>query len=156
MALVDRLVPRLDAYLRARPQPWTIIHGDFRADNLLFGGDRVVVVDWQTVGLGPGPSDLSYLLGASLTAGRPPCHTRRRSSTATCRASSVRASTSTATHVWEQYRLYSFGGLIMAIVASYLVQRTDRGDEMFITMAQRHARQALDLDAESLIGAPST
>ena len=54
-------------------------------------------------------------------------------------------------HVWEQYRLYSFGGLIMAIVASYLVQRTDRVDAMFITMAQRHARQALDLDAESLI-----
>ena len=67
MALVDRLVPRLDRYLRSRPQPWTIVHGDFRADNLLFGGDRVVVVDWQTVGLGPGPGDLSYLLGASLT-----------------------------------------------------------------------------------------
>ena len=39
-------------------------------------------------------------------------------------------------HVWEQYRRYSFGGLIMAIVASFLVQRTDRGDEMFLTMAR--------------------
>ena len=54
--------------------------------------------------------------------------------------------------MWTQYRRYSFGGLIMAIVASFLVQRTDRGDEMFITMAVRHARQALDLDSESLIG----
>ena len=29
-------------------------------------------------------------------------------------------------------------------------RRTDRGDEMFITMADRHSRQALDLDSESL------
>ncbi len=64
--MFDRLVPRLGDYLAARPRPWTIVHGDYRADNLLFGGDRVVVVDWQTVGLGPGPADLSYLLGASL------------------------------------------------------------------------------------------
>ena len=39
----------------------------------------------------------------------------------------------------------------MAIVASTLVRRTDRGDEMFIAMADRHARQALDLDALDLL-----
>ena len=39
----------------------------------------------------------------------------------------------------------------MAIVASALVRRTDRGDEMFMTMAERHARQALDLDTETLL-----
>ena len=66
LAVLEQLTPRLDAYLRRRPQPWTIVHGDFRADNLLVGGERVVVVDWQTVGLGPGVADLSYLLGASL------------------------------------------------------------------------------------------
>ena len=38
--------------------------------------------------------------------------------------------------MWEQYRRYAFGGLIMAIVASFLVRRTERGDEMFITMAR--------------------
>jgi hypothetical protein len=31
------------------------------------------------------------------------------------------------------------------------VRRTDRGDDMFITMADRHSRQALDLDSESLL-----
>ena len=53
--------------------------------------------------------------------------------------------------VWEDYRRYAFGGLIMAVVASTLVRRTDRGDEMFITMADRHARQALDLDSLELL-----
>ena len=150
MALVDRLVPRLDGYLRARPRPWTIVHGDFRADNLLFGAERVVVVDWQTVGLGPGPSDVSYLLGASLT----PDDRRQHEAALVDRYVQGLVGQGVDVdrdHVWEQYRRYSFGGLIMAIVASFLVQRTDRGDEMFITMAERHARQALDLDAESLI-----
>ena len=52
--------------------------------------------------------------------------------------------------IWDGYRRYAFGGLIMAIVASALVRRTDRGDEMFLTMAQRHAHQGLELDTEAL------
>jgi hypothetical protein len=39
----------------------------------------------------------------------------------------------------------------MSIIASMIVERTDRGDQMFITMANRHGRHALDLDAEALI-----
>jgi hypothetical protein len=40
----------------------------------------------------------------------------------------------------------------MAVAASMLVERTARGDEMFLTMARRHARHALDLDAAALLG----
>ena len=54
------------------------------------------------------------------------------------------------TPIWEGYRRYAYGGLIMAIVASALVRRTDRGDEMFLTMAERHAHQGLELDTEAL------
>ena len=39
----------------------------------------------------------------------------------------------------------------MALAASMLVERTERGDEMFMTMAHRHARHALDLDAPALL-----
>ncbi len=151
LALVDRFMPRLGSYLGHRPKPWTIAHADFRADNLLFGGDRVVVVDWQTVGLGPGPADLAYLLGASL---RP--EDRRPAESALV----DRYVAGLHTHgvdverddVWALYRHYAFSGLVMAIVASFLVRQTERGDEMFMTMASRHARQALDLDSESLLG----
>ena len=54
--------------------------------------------------------------------------------------------------VWDAYRRFAFGGLIMAVVASTLVRRTERGDEMFTVMADRHARQALDLDSLELVG----
>ncbi|HEY3701214.1 MAG TPA: hypothetical protein VGL32_03055, partial [Acidimicrobiales bacterium] len=52
---------------------------------------------------------------------------------------------------WTQYRRYTFGGLIMAVAASMLVEQTDRGDDMFVTMAQRHGRHAIDLEAERLV-----
>ncbi len=39
----------------------------------------------------------------------------------------------------------------MAVGASMLVVRTDRGDEMFLAMAHRHATHALDLGADELL-----
>ena len=148
--LADRFIPRIGAYVHHRPEPRTVVHGDFRADNLLFGGPRVVVVDWQTVTLGAGPSDLSYLLGASLLPEVRRVEERRLVAryVAGLRRAGVTVDDDA---MWDDYRRYAFGGLIMAIVAQALVRRTDRGDEMFITMADRHSRQALDLDSESLL-----
>lgn len=151
MALVDQLLPLLDGDVIGRPpEPWTVVHGDFRADNLLFGGERVVVVDWQTVAVGAGPGDLAYLLGASLTPDvrRVHEHALVDRYVGGLLAQGVEVERD---DVWELYRRSAFGGLIMAIVAQALVRRTDRGDEMFVVMADRHTRQALDLDSLSLI-----
>jgi hypothetical protein len=52
---------------------------------------------------------------------------------------------------WRDYRRGAWAGLIMAIAASMLVERTARGDQMFLTMAARHSRHALDLDAVELL-----
>lgn len=150
MGVLDSLTPHLDRYLRHRPPPWTIVHGDYRADNLLFGGERVVVVDWQTVGLGPGPADLSYLLGASVTPDLRRQHERQLVERYVGRLEEQGVPVD-GDGVWTTYRTFAFGGLIMAVVASALVRRTARGDEMFITMADRHAHQALDLDSLSLV-----
>jgi hypothetical protein len=54
---------------------------------------------------------------------------------------------------WTDYRRGTYAGLVMAVAASMLVERTERGDEMFLTMAHRHARHALDLDAAALLTA---
>ena len=54
---------------------------------------------------------------------------------------------------WNDYRWYSFAGYVMAVVASILVVRTDRGDDMFMVMAHRHGQQALDLGALELVAA---
>ena len=44
-------------------------------------------------------------------------------------------------------RRQSFFGVMMTIVSSMLVVRTDRGDEMFMTMLERHCSHVLDTGA---------
>ena len=41
--------------------------------------------------------------------------------------------------------------IAVAVVASMLVQQTERGDAMFTAMAQRHARHALDLNGAEFL-----
>jgi hypothetical protein len=48
-------------------------------------------------------------------------------------------------------RVESFAGILMAIVASMVVERTDRGDLMFLTSTMRHAQHAIDEDAPALL-----
>lgn len=150
LALVERLTGRHGAILSSRPGPHTVAHGDFRADNLLLGAGRAAVVDWQTVTLGPGWGDLAYLLGGSLTPELREVHERdlvERYVTGL----EAKGVTLGVDDPFTEYRRYAFGGLVMAIAASQLVEQTERGDTMFAAMANRHGIQALALGSESLI-----
>jgi hypothetical protein len=42
--------------------PRTLVHGEFYPSNVLVSGDRVIPVDWETAGLGPGVLDLAALV----------------------------------------------------------------------------------------------
>ena len=48
--------------------PRTILHGDFRLDNLFFAADGslAAIIDWQTVNRGPGALDVAYFIAGSL------------------------------------------------------------------------------------------
>ncbi|GAA0938374.1 phosphotransferase [Actinocorallia libanotica] len=149
-ALLEGFLPRLGAYLTPGSGPFTLTHGDFRADNLLFGRGRPVILDWQTCAYGSPLSDLSYLLGSSL-----PVEARRAHEHTLVRRYHA-ALTSNGTPLswddcWTAYREHAFHGIAMGVGASMLVERTDRGDEMFCTMVTRHAHHALDLDSLSLV-----
>jgi hypothetical protein len=149
--LSELLMANLYRYLIDRPEPWTVVHGDFRLDNLLFGGPRVVVVDWQTVKSGPGLSDVAYFLGSALWPEDRREHEMDlvKAYHRALRAADVDLSWNDC---WEAYRRYCFDGLLMAIIASMLVAQTPRSDDMFMAMANRHGRQALDLGAATHLG----
>ena len=147
LQLGKTFVERIDGYDAAFPKNQTIIHRDFRLDNLLFSTNdpaSVKVVDWQTVAIGPGALDLGYFIGASF-----PTEQRREREEALVRQyhegitqAGVQLSWQ---NLWDQYRLFATSGYIMAIVASMLVKQTERGDAMFAAMANRHGQQMLDL-----------
>ena len=57
---------------------------------------------------------------------------------------------------WLEYRRQVFLGILMTVAPAMVVQRTDRGDEMFLTTLARYAQQALELDSLDLLPAPGT
>jgi aminoglycoside phosphotransferase (APT) family kinase protein len=150
IALIEDFLPHLGAYLTDRGGPLTLVHGDFRADNLMSGAARPAVLDWQTCSYGPGLSDLAYFLGSSL-----PVPVRREHEPALVRryhaALTARGIGLSWEDCWTGYRAYAFHGIVMAVGAAMLVERTDRGDAMFCAMTGRHARHAQDLDSLTLL-----
>jgi aminoglycoside phosphotransferase (APT) family kinase protein len=148
----ERFMAHVGRYLRDQPGPQTVQHGDFRLDNLLFDEDGgVSVVDWQTAILGPGLVDASYFLGAGLQL-----EDRRAQERVLLREYHDRlCAAGVDGYSWDDcltdYRRYAYSGYLMAVAASMMVERTERGDDMFMAMATRHAQQVLDLDAEDLL-----
>lgn len=79
-ALQPEMVPVADAYTANHPQlldqlaamPNTLVHFDYRADNLFFETNAdgstgsVVVIDWQSISIGGGAADVGYFMGQNL------------------------------------------------------------------------------------------
>ena len=148
----QRLVGAVGALQDLRPLVPTAIHGDFRLDNMLFdgsGGARpVTVVDWQTVHVGSGPQDVAYFIGnafADVAERRE--HEERLVRMYHERLVERGVKGYTFDECWLEYRRHGHASLIMAIAASMLVGRTERGDRMFMAMADRSAQLARDVDA---------
>jgi aminoglycoside/choline kinase family phosphotransferase len=156
LAAGGALFAHLGSYLSTDTSPLTVVHGDYRLDNLLFdptpGGVPVTVVDWQTCTHGPALQDVAYFIGAAM-----PREVRRDAEAELVRAYHAGLVAAGVPdygwqRCWRDYRRGTWAGLIMAVAASMLVERTARGDEMFLTMAARHSQHALDLDAAELLG----
>jgi aminoglycoside/choline kinase family phosphotransferase len=52
-------------------RPWTIMHGDYRLDNIFFatdgGGPELAVIDWQIAARARGVFDVAYFVAGTLT-----------------------------------------------------------------------------------------
>ncbi|MCV7433802.1 DUF7064 domain-containing protein [Mycolicibacterium bacteremicum] len=151
-----RLVEAFDGYLAGEQAvPQGLVHGDYRLDNMLFGADGadrpLTVVDWQTVTRGPALTDVAYFLGCAL-----PNDLRRAHYDELLRAyheSLGEDPSLSLDDVRAGVRRAAFFGVMMAIVSSMLVERTERGDEMFMTMLDRHCTHVLDTGALELLPA---
>ncbi|HEX3795100.1 MAG TPA: phosphotransferase [Acidimicrobiales bacterium] len=152
-ALCQMFVEHLPTWMQSRVGPRTASHGDFRLDNLLFqeGDRRPVVVDWQTLSWAGGSYDVAYFIGGCLSAD----DRRRHESDLLAQYHESLLQRGVTDYSLDQLRQDtrrdSFGGVLMAIVASMVVQRTERGDLMFLTSTSRHAQHALDVDAPALL-----
>jgi hypothetical protein len=155
LGILGRVVGRKGPPFEYPDEPFSVVHIDYRLDNLLIDESvtppRVAAVDWQSFVLGSPLSDVAYLLGASLLP-----EMRRPVEREIVRAYHERLLDMGVRgydweRCWADYRRGSFAGFAVTVVASMIVHQTPRGDEMFLTMARRHARHALDLGAEEFL-----
>ena len=144
MALSEQLLAVAAQYLGERPGPESMTHRDFRPDNLLVFDGGVAVVDWQTVTPGAALGDLAYLVGGALLPDDRNDHEHELLDRYRGRLAEHGVEVDRRT-VEHGYRRYALDGLVMAIGASQVVGQTDRGDAMFVAMAERaaiHAQEA--------------
>lgn len=136
--------------------PRCLTHNDFRPDNMMFatpaGGYPVTVLDWQSVGYGPGATDVAYFLAGAL-----PRDVRREHEDALLdtylghlRALGVRDYA--REDLGRDYAAGSFLLFITAFFAAMVVNQTARGDDMFFVMLDGAAAQIEDVGALDLLG----
>ena len=157
LEVARRLREGICGWLEELEQPTCLFHLDFRLDNMLFdakaGEVPLAVVDWQSVTIGPGIADVSYFIGAGLL----PDARRVHEDDLVAHYHRCLTEAGVTGYPLERcrrdYRIHAVLGFFTAVNASVNVKRTDRGDEMFLTMARRHGEQILDNATLELIGA---
>lgn len=147
--------PNLVNWITSRLDRFTLIHGDYRPDNLMFlpDGSAVTTLDWQTLGLGLAGRDVGYFLATSLDP-----DARRANENAIVRTYydtlvSFGVSEFSFDECFEDYRLgVAQGPLITILGAVYATAEPSAdSDAMFAAMITRSCAAIRDLDPFSLL-----
>jgi hypothetical protein len=138
-------------FLRARPECFSLLHGDYRLDNLMFG-EEVHAVDWQTLAVGLPGRDLAYFLGTSLRTNDRRAH-EEAVVAAYFRALGLDAAVYDEASCWRDYRIGTFQGPMITVLGAVFAtaERSERADEMFLAMTRRSCAAIRDLDAFSVL-----
>jgi hypothetical protein len=151
----DAIIRNYRFYRNGYQGPKCLIHMDFRPDNMMFGtaegGRPITVVDWQSLGLGCGMHDVSYFLSGALKREERKTHEHALLTRYHDKLKELGVAGYSFDDVREGYARYSFALFIMAFAASMIVERTERGDDMFFAMLLGGADHVIDTDALSLL-----
>ncbi|GGB59929.1 phosphotransferase [Blastomonas aquatica] len=150
LAICEALAENAVYWFNFQPCTRCLTHGDFRLDNMLFdirgGAEPIALVDWQTCVTGGGTSDLGYLLGTGIGT------ELRRAHEDTlldlyCAEMTRHGVSRSREGIYDDYRIGALSGLSTAVFSTAFVERTDRGDANFLSMARGACSLALDHDS---------
>ena len=147
-------IPHLQAKLDQEPK--TLIHGDFRMDNMLFGQapehDPLLVVDFQGPLKGNGIMDVAYLLSHSAKTDVRRAHERKlleRYATGLINAGIKNYSVDKA---WNDYRVgVLYAWTVAVVIAGTMDPANDRGYAWMSKMVERNGKTINDLDCLGLL-----
>lgn len=136
-----------DAWLTRDHPKISLVHGDFRLDNMLFGigqgAEPIAILDWQTLGIGHPMTDIGYFLGCGIGD-----ELRRRHESELldlyCAEMAARGVVLTRNDIWRDYVIGGLHGVSTAVFSAAFVERTERGDANFLSMARGACALALE------------
>lgn len=138
MALCEALAEHTAATDRT-PEKVSLVHGDFRLDNVLFdikgGTEGVAVLDWQTLTIGNGLTDIGYFLGCGIGDSLRR-EAERELLELYCAEMTARGVPLTVEAIWRDYVVGALHGVSTAVFSSAFVVQTERGDANFLSMAR--------------------
>lgn len=130
--------------------PKTLVHGDFRSENILFGENLACTVDWQTYSESSPLTDLAYFMGGSVTTENRRAWERELviEYAGLLRVGGVQLEDDAC---WDMYREQAMHGLMITILGASFSSPDERGEIMFQAMIQRHLQHCVDLDAGAFL-----
>lgn len=150
MAICEGLAELAPLWFRRDTQRHSVIHGDFRLDNMLFdiggGAEPIAILDWQTVSAGNPMTDVGYFLGCGVglelrRAYEAELLDRYRGAMAHFGVNFQDSAFS------RDYRVGALHGVATAVFSAAHVERTERGDANFLSMARGACSLAKDADS---------
>ena len=131
----------------------TMIHGDFRADNLFFEPDgTVAAVDFQLIGTGRAAYDLAYFVTQSITSEDASQHERSLYERWVAALAAAGIPEVDIVDTWDDYRTAALFCLVYPVVAWRGMDVTDaRQSDLAATMLERFDRAVAELRLADLL-----
>lgn len=150
---LDEAASLITPWLLLEPRRFSLLHGDYRLDNLLFdpGRTRITVVDWQTLAVGLPARDLAYFTATSLV---PDLRSTIEDQLVDIYHGGLLAYGVTdydRDTCWRDYRLGMLQAPLITTLGLAFAAATERGDEMVLTMLARGCQAIRELDTLELI-----
>lgn len=150
---LDACPERIPPWLLAKPDRFSLLHGDYRLDNLMFAPDdaSMTVVDWQTLSVGLPARDLAYFVSTSL----PPV-VRAEHEHALVKAYHAalmgrRVHDYDLDECFADYRLGMLQVPLISTLGAAFSTVTERGDEMALVMLERACAAIRELNTLEMI-----
>jgi aminoglycoside/choline kinase family phosphotransferase len=134
----------------------TLIHGDFRLDNLLFGDGpdqhSVALVDWQGLIISKGVHDLAYLLTQNVQTDVRRDHERDLVASYCAQLAAHGVNHYSFDQCWDDYRLAALWLFEYAIIiGGGLDPANERGSAFMTGLIQRSSQAIVDLDLLNML-----
>lgn len=154
MALCDGLAANAPLWFRREFDKQALVHGDFRLDNMLFdvrgGAEPIAILDWQTASAGNPLTDIGYFLGCGI--GNAVRRTHECELLALYRQEMAKYGANFQdSDLRTGYALGALHGVATAVFSAAFVERTERGDANFLSMARGACGLALDARSLTLL-----